>query len=111
VHPFLGRKTALAPDLPQVQNTLVGGRAICFPLPFYGFLKNVLADTPASVAVAHTPAEHRAATAILSVSPVYPHFLRKLENAVDFSFIYDEVRNLYCPDNGRPGTPAPDPQG
>ncbi len=31
------------------------------------------------------------------------HFLRKLENAVDFSFIYDEVRDLYCPDNGRPG--------
>lgn len=31
------------------------------------------------------------------------HFLRKLENAVDFSFVYDEVRDLYCPDNGRPG--------
>ena len=30
------------------------------------------------------------------------HFLRKLENAVDFSFIYDEVRDLYCSDNGRP---------
>ncbi len=26
-----------------------------------------------------------------------------MEAAVDFSFIYDEVRNLYCPDNGRPG--------
>ena len=22
---------------------------------------------------------------------------------VDFSFIYDEVRGLYCPDNGHPG--------
>lgn len=31
------------------------------------------------------------------------HFLRKLEAAVDFRFIYDEVRDLYCPDNGRPG--------
>jgi transposase len=31
------------------------------------------------------------------------HFLRKLESAVDFSFIYDEVRDLYCEDNGRPG--------
>ena len=30
------------------------------------------------------------------------HFLRKLEAAVDFRFIYDEVRELYCPDNGRP---------
>ena len=31
------------------------------------------------------------------------HFLRKLDGAVDFSFIYDEVRDLYCADNGRPG--------
>ena len=31
------------------------------------------------------------------------HFLRKLEGAVDFGFIYDEVRDLYCADNGRPG--------
>ena len=31
------------------------------------------------------------------------HFLRKLESAVDFRFIYDEVRALYCPDNGSPG--------
>ena len=30
------------------------------------------------------------------------HFLRKLEAIVDFSFIYDEVRDLYCPNNGRP---------
>jgi len=30
------------------------------------------------------------------------HFLRKLESAVDFNFIYDEVRDLYCPDNGGP---------
>ena len=31
------------------------------------------------------------------------HFLRKLEGLVDFSFIYDEVRELYCGNNGRPG--------
>ena len=30
------------------------------------------------------------------------HFLRKLEKAMYFGFIYDEVRDLYCPDNGRP---------
>ncbi len=30
------------------------------------------------------------------------HFLRKLSQAVDFSFIYNEVRTLYCADNGRP---------
>ena len=29
--------------------------------------------------------------------------LRLIEEAVDFSFIYDEVRDLYCADNGRPG--------
>ncbi len=29
------------------------------------------------------------------------HMLRKIEAAVDFSFIYDEVRDLYCADNGR----------
>lgn len=31
------------------------------------------------------------------------HFLRKLESVVDFSFIYGEVRDLYCLNNGRPG--------
>lgn len=30
------------------------------------------------------------------------HLLRKIENALDFSFIYDEVKALYCLDNGRP---------
>lgn len=30
------------------------------------------------------------------------HFLRKLEKAVDFNFIYDEVRDLYCENFGRP---------
>jgi len=30
------------------------------------------------------------------------HFLRKLDATVDFSFIYDEVRELYCENNGRP---------
>ena len=30
------------------------------------------------------------------------HLLRKIEASVDFSFIYDEVRECYCADNGRP---------
>ncbi len=30
------------------------------------------------------------------------HLLRKIDRAVDFSFIHDLCRNLYCPDNGRP---------
>lgn len=30
------------------------------------------------------------------------HMLRKIENAIDFGFIYDEVKDLYSTDNGRP---------
>lgn len=30
------------------------------------------------------------------------HLLRKIDHAIDFSFIYDKVRHLYCADNGRP---------
>ncbi len=32
------------------------------------------------------------------------HFVRKLEIALDWSFIYDLVEPLYCEDNGRPST-------
>ena len=30
------------------------------------------------------------------------HLLRKIEAAIDFSFIHERVAGLYCPDNGRP---------
>ena len=30
------------------------------------------------------------------------HFLRKVDRAVDFSFIYELCAPLYCADNGRP---------
>ncbi|SCZ10753.1 transposase, partial [Alkaliphilus peptidifermentans] len=30
------------------------------------------------------------------------HLLRKIDKYIDFSFIYDEVEELYCHDNGRP---------
>ncbi len=30
------------------------------------------------------------------------HILRDIDRAIDFRFIYDEVRSLYCADNGRP---------
>ncbi len=30
------------------------------------------------------------------------HFLRKVDAAVDFSFIHGMCKDLYCPDNGRP---------
>jgi transposase len=31
------------------------------------------------------------------------HILKKVDQAVDFSWLADEVRDSYCPDNGRPG--------
>lgn len=30
------------------------------------------------------------------------HLLRKIDKAIDFSFIHDKVKDLYCADNGRP---------
>ncbi|TWB33652.1 transposase-like protein DUF772, partial [Nitrospirillum viridazoti] len=30
------------------------------------------------------------------------HLLRKIDAALDFTFIRDRVAPLYCPDNGRP---------
>lgn len=30
------------------------------------------------------------------------HLLRKVDRYIDFSFIHDKVKELYCPDNGRP---------
>lgn len=30
------------------------------------------------------------------------HFLRRLEQRVDFTFIYEETKSGYCPNNGRP---------
>jgi len=30
------------------------------------------------------------------------HVLREIDEAIDFSFIYEEVKDLYCADNGRP---------
>lgn len=31
------------------------------------------------------------------------HLVRKLENAIDWSFIYEMVEDSYCENNGRPG--------
>ncbi len=30
------------------------------------------------------------------------HLVRKVDTAIDFEFIRDEVKDLYCQDNGRP---------
>jgi transposase len=31
------------------------------------------------------------------------HILRQINKVIDFGFIYDQVKDTYCPDNGRPG--------
>ena len=41
---------------------------------------------------------------LVSIESLVPsvHLLRKVASAVDFSFIHDRVKHLYCADNGRP---------
>ena len=41
---------------------------------------------------------------MVSVESLVPseHLLRKIEGVVDFSFIHDRVKHLYCENNGRP---------
>ena len=41
---------------------------------------------------------------MVSVESLVPsgHLLRKIDRVVDFSFIHDRVKHLYCEDNGRP---------
>lgn len=40
----------------------------------------------------------------VSIDELVPpdHLLRKIDKTIDFRFIHDLVRGLYCPDNGRP---------
>ena len=40
----------------------------------------------------------------ISIEELVPedHLLRKIDKAIDFTFIYDKVEPLYCPDKGRP---------
>ena len=40
----------------------------------------------------------------LSIDELVPedHLLRKIDKYIDFSFIYEKVKNYYCEDNGRP---------
>ena len=41
---------------------------------------------------------------MVSIESLVPsgHLLRKIDRAVDFSFIHERVKHLYCEDNGRP---------
>ena len=50
------------------------------------------------------PAAEQTALEIVTLDQLVPadHLLRKIEKAIDFSFIHDLTAPLYCPDNGRP---------
>ena len=48
--------------------------------------------------------EGRGQIQMLSIEDLVPrgHILRDIDKAINFDFIYDEVKDLYSPDNGRP---------
>ena len=50
------------------------------------------------------PKEKKDQVQIFSIDQVVPknHILRDIDRAIDFSFIYDLVKDKYCLDNGRP---------
>ena len=47
---------------------------------------------------------HQSELELVSIETLVPrdHLLRKIDKAIDFTFIYDKVEHLYCADNGRP---------
>jgi len=50
------------------------------------------------------PRPHQHQLEMVTLEELVPkdHLLRKIDRHIDFSFIHDEVRHLYCEDNGRP---------
>lgn len=50
------------------------------------------------------PAPEQTALEMVTLDQLVPadHLLRKIERAIDFSFIHELTAPLYCPDNGRP---------
>lgn len=48
--------------------------------------------------------EGRTQVSFVSLDELVPqdHLVRKIENAIDFRFVYNLVQDLYCEDNGRP---------
>jgi len=50
------------------------------------------------------PSPHQTELEIVTLESLVPsdHLLRKIDAAIDFSFIHDRVSGLYCADNGRP---------
>ena len=50
------------------------------------------------------PRPHQHQLEMVTLEELVPkdHLLRKIDRHIDFSFIHNEVRHLYCEDNGRP---------
>ena len=50
--------------------------------------------------------ESREQSEIICIEDLVPkdHLLRKIDAAVDFTKIYEIVKDLYCKNNGRPGS-------
>lgn len=48
--------------------------------------------------------ESREQVSIISLDDLIPedHLVRKLDKVLDFKFVYDELKDSYCLDNGRP---------
>lgn len=51
-----------------------------------------------------TPKPQQTELEMVTIGSLVPsdHLLRRIDAAIDFSFIRDRVAHLYCPDNGRP---------
>lgn len=49
-----------------------------------------------------SPRQHTLEMVILDDLVPVDHLLRKVDNSIDFEFIRDKVRHLYCDNNGRP---------
>ena len=49
-------------------------------------------------------APHQTELEMVTLEDLVPaeHLVRKIETAIDFEFIRDKVRHLYCGNNGRP---------
>jgi len=52
------------------------------------------------------PAAHQHALEMVTLESLVPedHLLRQIDAVIDFEFIRDKVRHLYCIDNRRPAT-------
>ena len=50
------------------------------------------------------PQEEQQEMELVILSDLVPkdHLLRKISKAIEFDFIYEKVKDLYCADNGRP---------